>query len=224
MWAPVLRQVQDERAEVGLVDLAGPVTRYHRQRRSSASSERLDSSGKEGGTAGSISRPFGDGFFVVVAEEKLWFCIFAYGSNMDWKRMKERCPTAKFVATASLQKHRLAFTKKATSGKFEGHGVADVVKSPKNTVWGVVFQIDEIDLGKLDKAEGYNPSNPNTEGYKREDRWVLEDGEEDRPLTVLTYVVQKKAGERDSASGRVSTAYFRRCWVLAFTGAIYSRT
>lgn len=118
---------------------------------------------------------------------------FAYGSNMDWKRMKERCPTAKFVATASLQKHKLAFTKKATSGKFQGYGVADLVESPENTVWGVVFQIDEVDLGKLDKAEGYNPNNPNTEGYKREERRVLDDGKEDRPLTVLTYVVQKKA-------------------------------
>jgi gamma-glutamylcyclotransferase len=118
---------------------------------------------------------------------------FAYGSNMDWERMKERCPTAKFVTTALLPEHKLAFTRKATTGKFRGHGVADVVKSSEDSVWGVVFQIDEIDLGRVHKYEGYNPNIPDTDGYKREERRVLEDGKENLPLTVWTYVVQKKA-------------------------------
>lgn len=34
---------------------------------------------------------------------------FAYGSNMDEKHMKERCPYAQFVAVARLPEHRLLF-------------------------------------------------------------------------------------------------------------------
>lgn len=37
---------------------------------------------------------------------------FAYGSNMNWDRMKDRCSSACFVGIATLEGYKLAFTRK----------------------------------------------------------------------------------------------------------------
>jgi len=36
---------------------------------------------------------------------------FAFGSNMDWSRMRERCPSARFIFNAKLNGFRLDFTR-----------------------------------------------------------------------------------------------------------------
>ena len=51
---------------------------------------------------------------------------FAYGSNMEWKQMRERCPSAMFVCIAKLKDRRLAFTRKS---KDRGCGVATLCLS-----------------------------------------------------------------------------------------------
>ena len=76
--------------------------------------------------------------------------VFAYGSNMDCEQMRERCPSTRFVCVAKLPNHRLAFTRKSTR---RNCGVADAVKAEGNEVWGVVYEIDDIDLPKLDSLE-----------------------------------------------------------------------
>lgn len=115
---------------------------------------------------------------------------FAYGSNMDWPRIKGRCPSVRFVCTAKLEKHRFAFTRKCNAG----HGVMDIIGDPGHEVWGVVFQIDELDLGRLDKAEGCRPGKSDS-AYRRVERMVFEDGDREKPLTVMTYEVVVKSGE-----------------------------
>src|SRR5437762_294637 len=57
---------------------------------------------------------------------------FAYGSNLDWAQMKQRCPLAKFVCRAKLPAHRLAFTLKSAR---RDCGVADVLPDQAKDVW-----------------------------------------------------------------------------------------
>jgi hypothetical protein len=72
---------------------------------------------------------------------------FAYGSNMDWAQMKERCPCAKFVCGAKLPSHRLAFTRMSVR---RGCGVADILRDETQDVWGVVSELPENELKNLD--------------------------------------------------------------------------
>lgn len=115
---------------------------------------------------------------------------FAYGSNMLFNQMRERCPTTAFVCIAALEGYRLAFTRKATGEKslWRGYGVADVVPTVGSSVWGAVFQIDERDIGSLDRSEGYRPDREKN-AYRRVEVHVHRDGESDRPLSAQTYVV-----------------------------------
>jgi gamma-glutamylcyclotransferase (GGCT)/AIG2-like uncharacterized protein YtfP len=115
---------------------------------------------------------------------------FAYGSNLDWNQMRERCPSARFVCRAKLGDHRLAFTRKS---KCRGCGVADVLPADGHDVWGVVYQLDERDIGQLDKSEGFRPGRPLKENaYFRTECHVLNEGDKEKPLLVTTYIANKE--------------------------------
>ena len=114
---------------------------------------------------------------------------FAYGSNLDWGQMRERCPSARFVRIAVLPKHRLAFSRRSET---RGCGVADVVADGDREVWGVVYEIDARDVGRLDASEGFRPGRAKN-AYRREERHVLADGDADRPLTVSMYFAEPQA-------------------------------
>ena len=105
--------------------------------------------------------------------------IFAYGSNMDWGQMHERCPSAQYVCAAKLMNHHLAFTRKS---KNRGCGVSDVLPAEGQEVWGVVYRISEDELPSLDKKEGINSNS-----YVRRAGTVDQDGDKARPLTVEIY-------------------------------------
>ena len=78
---------------------------------------------------------------------------FAYGSNMSYEQMKERCPDSKYVGIARLNGFKLDFTKMST---IRGGGVADIVESEDDCVYGVLYSITDDDLAKLDiKEQGY---------------------------------------------------------------------
>lgn len=108
---------------------------------------------------------------------------FAYGSNMNWRQMRERCPSTRFVGVALLADHKLAFTRKSVN---RGCGVADAVREEGRKIWGVVYEIDDLDVGKLDLSEGYRPGREKNSYWRRE-CLVLHDGDEQRPLTVSSY-------------------------------------
>jgi gamma-glutamylcyclotransferase (GGCT)/AIG2-like uncharacterized protein YtfP len=108
---------------------------------------------------------------------------FAYGSNMNWHQMQSRCPTARFVGIALLADHKLAFTRKSTK---RGCGVCDVVPERGREVWGVVYEISDMDVGQLDTSEGYRPGRDRNSYWRRE-CLVFLDGDERRPLTVSAY-------------------------------------
>jgi len=138
---------------------------------------------------------------------------FAYGSNMNWDQMRERCPSAKFVCIARLTNHRLVFPRKSDT---RGCGVSSVEAAKNGDVWGVVFQIDELDVGRLDKREGYNPIlEPERNSYVRKEIRVDGDGDNARPLTVFTCVANHQPGQhRPSAEYERAIVEGAKFWHL----------
>ena len=108
---------------------------------------------------------------------------FAYGSNMDWEQMKERCPSAQFVGVAELRDHTLAFTRRSVK---RGCGVCDAVAQNGKVMWGPVFEIRDADIGRLDAEEGYQPGRAKN-SYWRKECHVFMNGDDKQPMAVMTY-------------------------------------
>ena len=115
---------------------------------------------------------------------------FAYGSNMQFDQMKERCPSARFETVARLRDYRLAFTR---FSKNRQCGVADIVPSKGPDVWGAVYEITETEISVLDRSEGYRPGRSRLENaYERTQIHVEPHGSAQGPLAVWTYAVVSK--------------------------------
>lgn len=113
---------------------------------------------------------------------------FAYGSNMDWQQMKERCPSARFVGVAVMRDHKLGFTRESTR---RGCGVADAVAEDGRSLWGVVYEITDLDLSRLDISEGYMPGR-NKNSYWRREQIVYASHPLNYPITVVTYFAERE--------------------------------
>ncbi len=70
---------------------------------------------------------------------------FAYGSNMDVAAMASRCPRAKPLGQARLQRHRLAVMRE---------GWLTAVRAPQGAVYGVLWDLSLADVPALDRYEG----------------------------------------------------------------------
>lgn len=79
------------------------------------------------------------------------FLVFAYGSNLDKKQMLWRCPSARFVARATLADHALVFA--GFSVRWRG-AVASLEQRLGGHVFGVVYRLEAPDLARLDGFEG----------------------------------------------------------------------
>ena len=88
---------------------------------------------------------------------------------------------AEFIGVAELTDHKLDFTRFAKSRQC---GVADVVASSGDSVWGVVWKVNELGMSELDVREGVK-----YDSYKREPVVVLINGME---TECTTYVVVDK--------------------------------
>ncbi|MBN3305512.1 gamma-glutamylcyclotransferase [Amia ocellicauda] len=82
------------------------------------------------------------------------FLYFAYGSNLLKERLQLKNPSATIHCVARLKDYRLAF------GNYQGRpsdrwhgGVATIVQSPGDEVWGVVWRMSVRDLKSLDRQE-----------------------------------------------------------------------
>lgn len=82
---------------------------------------------------------------------------FAYGSNLDLVQMTQRCPAAKLVGPAHLANHRICFPRRSP---VRGCAVASVEPHKGAIVWGVIYELDDDDLRRLDEREGFDPVNP----------------------------------------------------------------
>ena len=88
-----------------------------------------------------------------VTETSMAIKYFAYGSNLDLPQMKSRCPESKLISKGSLSGYRLTFNRFSSGW---GGGVADVIQAQGSKVWGLVFEISDTDLERLDRYEGYH--------------------------------------------------------------------
>ena len=96
---------------------------------------------------------------------------FAYGSNLEWRRMRERVPSARKEAIAFLEHHRLACNKRGRDGSAK----ANLVRAPGDRVWGVLYRLEKAQLAVLDRFES---------GYERVEVEVrTADGEAHRATT-----------------------------------------
>lgn len=101
----------------------------------------------------------------------------AYGSNLNLRQMKSRCPTAKLYGTGTVDDYEL---------QFKGHpNGAFATISPKegSSVPVAVFEIQPKDELSLDRYEGY-PSH-----YFKQDFPVQLEGEE---VNAMAYIMNLK--------------------------------
>lgn len=81
----------------------------------------------------------------------VWY--FAYGSNMNPKRMQARGLQPKNIVPASLEHYRLCFNKRA-HGK-DGVAYANIEAAAGEKVFGVAYELEgEVALRQLDHFEG----------------------------------------------------------------------
>ena len=113
---------------------------------------------------------------------------FAYGSNLDVDQMRARCPDHAVVGLAVLSNHRIGFPLFSNAW---ASGVAGLIPSHGEKVWGVVYELSESDLAALDGHEGWKgPANQHNL-YERETVTVEvvrpDDGSVPRRLRAYTY-------------------------------------
>lgn len=73
----------------------------------------------------------------------------AYGSNLNVRQMKTRCPNAKILGTAKLKDWELLF-KGSKSGSYLA-----IEKKENGIVPVVIWEVDKTDEKALDRYEGY---------------------------------------------------------------------
>lgn len=111
---------------------------------------------------------------------------FSYGANTHIPNMAERCPSAKWVGTATLPNYAL---------RFRFH--ADVEPLPNTNVLGALWIVDDAAIQQLDLYEGYPVY------YKRLEVEVWQDGE---PIRALIYMMEDQTFENQP-----SDDYLTRC-------------
>ncbi len=75
---------------------------------------------------------------------------FAYDSNMDTDRLRERVSTFTLLGTGALKGYRLVFTKPSRSHRFS---YADLLQSSNHRIEGIVYRISYEAMKVLDKYE-----------------------------------------------------------------------
>ena len=104
---------------------------------------------------------------------------FAYGSNMDVKRMEKRGIAFSDRRAGNLLGYRLEFNKVARTNIRKGY--ANIVPDDSGLVEGALYEIEAILLPKLDKKEGY------PEHYLKIPVEVILHGN-DQKICAITYI------------------------------------
>jgi gamma-glutamylcyclotransferase len=103
---------------------------------------------------------------------------FAYGSNLSWPQMRQRCPSSRFVCAARLDNYQFGITRHS---RLRDCGTANVVPVKGQQVWGAVYDVSDGDLIVMDGFE---------DGYRREILSVEPIGSNRPPFAVLVYVAE----------------------------------
>lgn len=96
---------------------------------------------------------------------------FAYGSNMDREAMAERCPRSRPVGLGRLPRHRFIIM---------AEGYASVVRDPRRTVHGVLWDLSLADVPALDRYESLH-----TGLYTKVTQPIVTEGGAKRALVYL---------------------------------------
>lgn len=82
------------------------------------------------------------------------FRYFAYGSNLWLPRMRERCPSARFLSVATLPGWAAVYDKPGADGTAK----LNIRPNEDASVAGVIYEIDAAERAQLDAAEpSYTP-------------------------------------------------------------------
>ena len=108
---------------------------------------------------------------------------FAYGSNLDPSEMSSVCGDFEHVANAELRGYRLVFNRWST--KRSSH-VADVIRDPNGSVWGVIYKIGPRCEAALDNKEGVAVG-----AYERTEVRVIDN--QGTYHSCMTYTVSQKS-------------------------------
>ncbi|MBI4181215.1 MAG: gamma-glutamylcyclotransferase [Chloroflexi bacterium] len=108
---------------------------------------------------------------------------FAYGSNLNQKQMRERCPDSQPKFMATLPNYKLIFI--GWSRQWRG-GVASLRSARGEKAFGAVYEISDRDLRRLDSDEGYPGSSNRLK--------VTVFNEDDEAIQAVTYI---KAGQAE---------------------------
>ncbi|GJL65397.1 MAG: gamma-glutamylcyclotransferase [Nitrospirales bacterium] len=102
---------------------------------------------------------------------------FAYGSNMSMRRLQHRLPSVSVVCVARLPEHKLMFHKKSQDGSAK----CDAMHSghSDDVVFGVVYEIHELEKEKLDTIE--------ERGHGYEVKTVKAYTYQEKPIEAMTY-------------------------------------
>lgn len=79
---------------------------------------------------------------------------FAYGVNLDAAQMRLKCPEARHVGKARLDDYRFCFP---IWSRIRQSGLISVEPAVGERVWGVLYELSEVEFGRLDTREGYDP-------------------------------------------------------------------
>ena len=125
---------------------------------------------------------------------------FAYGSNMNHKQMKERCPNSRFIEKARIDNYSLIFD---GYSNFWKSSIANIVPFHASSVYGGLFEIGDIDLKILD-AYAWHPNYYSRElvevkgSSKNEyESWVYIKDEEKKGKPSIKYIKTVLDGAED---------------------------
>ena len=80
-------------------------------------------------------------------------CYFAYGSNMNPRRMESRGVEVYSMKSAYLNGYELVFNKLSSSTL--GEGFANIRTNPESMVEGILYEINPAGISNLDHYEKY---------------------------------------------------------------------
>jgi gamma-glutamylcyclotransferase len=107
--------------------------------------------------------------------------FFLYADNLNPTQLKRRAPEHKFLFKAYLQDHTVGLPRFSSQWRC---GLASIIPSQGERVWGVVFEITDEDLKLLDAFGGEVPEG----AYRHLEINVVT--EEDQKELVTTHVAQ----------------------------------
>ena len=116
------------------------------------------------------------------------YLYFAYGSNLWWPRMRQRCPGARAWGAATLDGYRLV-----------ERLYADIVKRTGSHVQGVLYSVTAADIASLDRFEGL------AKGVYRRINVKVKYGR--RTYDACTYLMTKET--RAARRGKPYPAWYR---------------